>query len=469
LTISSNGAGEPPAVGDLVSRDGPAVEATHLSKRYRPHGEVGLAPIPWLSGRKRHRASRRGDTSLMDGGDDDDDDMEGDLDDVDDDKELGEFKEEDTEETADHERDIWALRDVSFEVTRGTVLGVVGANGAGKSTLIRILTRVSPPTGGYAVTRGRVAPAFSVVAGFVEGNKSGIQCITQAAEFFGIPRSVADSAIEPIRELTELGSMLDLPTRSYSSGNVGRLAYGIMLCLDPDILLLDELVSAGDPTFRARSFTALQERIEQGLTVVLATNDGRRLRELCNQTLWLRNGRVQALGPTDEVAPEYEREFASNVAVRAGRAPRSHPDRVAPAPATIETAGIYDMDGRPTELMRTGDDMLLELTFAVRDAPKRVRCAVVLFEDDAEIVRMSQPDPFDAQLPGTYAASVHIPGGTIPAATYRAKARLLEVSGEERQTLDQAEFVLEAVSDGSRPDAHPAGARRLAWELVQIG
>jgi ABC-type polysaccharide/polyol phosphate transport system ATPase subunit len=445
------------------------VEAVNLSKCYRPHSAVEFAPIPWRP--RRRRRLRKDDKptagSLVSTTGDDDGDDDDDFDD--DDLDLGDAGEDLARGPVLPDREIWALRDVNFRLTPGSVLGVIGANGSGKSTLIRILQRVSPPTSGHAVTRGRVAPAYSVAANMIDANKSGVACIFRLARFFGVPREVAEAAVEPIRDLTELGDLLELPTRTYSSGQLPRLAYAISLCLDPDILLTDGIPSVGDPAFRVRALAALRARIDQGLTMVLATHDSKRLRELCTEALLLKEGRVEALGTADEVASRYEAAFAAEAAVRARSAPKHRPSPAVDASdVIINTVGVYDMNGQPREAMRSTDDALLELTFEVRRAPKRLRCVVALVADGATAVRLAQPTHYDAEEPGVYAASVHLPPRTVPMGTYEGKARILELIDEERRTLDQAEFELESLATGE-PVPRSVSAPKLTWEVVQLG
>jgi hypothetical protein len=243
--------------------------------------------------------------------------------------------------------------------------------------------------------------------------------------------------------------------------------------LDPDILLTDGVLTVGDSSFRARCRAALEERIEQGLTVVLAADNAGTVRRLCSDALWLREGRVEALGPADEVVPRYEAEMASKAAGRARAAAEESdsPSVSSEDPGLVlKTAGIYDMDGKPAELLRTTDDALMELTFELRDAPKRLRCLIDLVEDGRKPVRFASREPFDVLAPGVYAASVHVPAGTLPPASYRAQAAIRELSDEEQALgLASASFHFETVGDDdTEPDPARALRPRLPWDLTRI-
>jgi len=460
--------------GEQDSGPLPVVEVIELSKCFRARGDVGF--FPWSRRKRRPVQEERGPGLL--GGDDDDDDMDDDdMDDFEDD-----FDEPPHAEASEEpQRDTWALRDVSFTLPPGRTLGVIGENGSGKSTLIKLLSRVSAPTSGRVVIRGRIAPALSVVTGFIEPTRSGAHSVFQMARFFGIPKSVAESAIEPIRELSELGPALEQTTKSYSSGQLQRLAYAAMLCLDPDILVTDQAITVGDPGFRTRSLEALNARIEDGLTVVVTSPDTRRLPELCTDVLWLRGGRVEAFGPIDDVVPRYEREIGGARAIRVKKAARAGPDdptldAIAPPPPSrgpvsdveIQTAGVYDANGYPTNVVRTSDDLLIELMFDVHAAPKYLRAVVALIEDGGARARIAQPESFDIDAPGVYAVSVHVPAGYLKPGSYDGRARLLDVEDGQRATVGQAAFDLEAVGDRNGGRAFtPEGA--LVWDIAEIG
>lgn len=452
-----------PVPPDLETGPPPAIEAISLSKVYKPQSAVELKLIPW---RTRPRKRPEPDNSLLDTiGDDDDDGFDDDDDfDLDDDDDTP--VEEPAEQPTLTDGEIWALRDVSFTLAPGRALGVLGADGAGKSTLLKILNRITSPTTGHAIVRGRVAPSYSVALSFISARQSGVRSIFRLARFFAIPQSVAESAVEPIRELTELGDLLELPTRTYSTGQLARLAYGISLCLDPDIVLLDGLPSVGDPAYRRRAHAALEERIDQGLTVVVATNDLGHLRGMCTEALLLKAGRVEAFGSTAEVASQYEAESAAKAADRA----RASPKRAAQQPTAevvVNTAAVYDMRGQPMATMRETDDALFEMTVEVRTVPKRLRCVVALIADGALALRSIQPEPYDIHEPGVYAASVHWPPGTVPPGKYDGKARLLELVDEERRALDQADFDLISLSTDEAPPQRVRPSS-LEWDMVRL-
>jgi ABC-type polysaccharide/polyol phosphate transport system ATPase subunit len=460
---------------DRLADDGaePAVEALQLGKRYRPRHIAALVPIPWFR-RSPGLVPAPYDGDI--GGDDDDDE--------DDEEEL----ENDLE--PDDDRDVWALRDVSFALPPGRVLGVVGGNASGKSTLIRVLSGITGPTEGVAITRGRVAPTIEIVTAFLDRPKSGEQCIFQIARFLRIPRSVAVAAVEPIREFTELGDALGVAVRTYSSGQAQRLAYAISLFLDPDIVLADGRVVVGDRDFRGRCMTELQRRIDAGLTVVVATHDVKLLRTLCTDALLLRDGHVEAFGPAEEVAAEYEGanlpkvvpELELDDGPSAAEEPLEEPQEerteqgeqeepeTAPEPLAMRSARIYDMRGRPLDLVRVGQDTVIEVSFDLREAQKDIQVVLTLTTEDRTRMRIPQRRLFHAAEPGLYVASVHIPRRTLTAPLYKARATVIERVDDERTVLGEMSFVFETfddVGEQRKPLASKA-LRRLSWEVARV-
>jgi ABC-type polysaccharide/polyol phosphate transport system ATPase subunit len=203
-------------------------------------------------------------------------------------------------------REIDALKDVSFSVRHGTVLGILGANGAGKSTLVRTIAGILPPTSGRVELEGRVSTLLALGVGF---NKqlSGRENVVLGGLAAGLSRSEMEAKYEEIVEFAELEDFMDLPMRTYSSGMYGRLAFSVAVNMDPDILLIDEALSVGDARFRRKSFDKMRELCGQARTIVLVSHALGSIRELCDEAIWMHKGEVRGWDEPDAVIEAYTR------------------------------------------------------------------------------------------------------------------------------------------------------------------
>jgi ABC-type polysaccharide/polyol phosphate transport system ATPase subunit len=197
-----------------------------------------------------------------------------------------------------------ALRGVSLRIDRGERVGVVGSNGAGKSTLLRVISRIYPPTSGMVRVRGNVAPLIEMGAGF-NVELSGRDNIRLNGAMLGFSRKEMDARAAGIWEFTGLGEFTDLPLKYYSSGMYSRLAFAIATEIEPDILLLDESLNAGDASFMAKAKVRIRSLLDRSHVVVIVSHDMRSLRELCTRGIRLTKGRVTDDGPIDEVIDRY--------------------------------------------------------------------------------------------------------------------------------------------------------------------
>nr|WP_196807555.1 ABC transporter ATP-binding protein [Candidatus Solirubrobacter pratensis] len=203
-------------------------------------------------------------------------------------------------------REIEALRDVSFEVGRGGVTGVIGVNGAGKSTLMRCVAGILPPSHGRIEVHGRVSTLLALGVGF-NRQLSGRENVVLGGLAAGLRRDQLAAKYEEIAEFAELGDFMDLPMRTYSSGMYGRLAFSVAINMDPDILLVDEALSVGDARFKRKSFDKMGELCAKAGTILLVSHALRSIRELCDQVIWMDKGKLVMHGDTDEVVDAYER------------------------------------------------------------------------------------------------------------------------------------------------------------------
>ena len=203
-------------------------------------------------------------------------------------------------------REIEALREVSFEVPHGAVLGLVGANGAGKSTLVRTVTGILPPTEGRVEVHGRVSTLLALGVGF-NRNLTGRQNVVLGGLAAGLSRDELAEKYDEIAGFAELGEFMDLPMRTYSSGMYGRLAFSVAVHMDPDILLIDEALSVGDARFKRKSFEKMRELCAEARTIVLVTHALGSVRELCSEAIWLHKGRLAMCDEPAKVVEAYTR------------------------------------------------------------------------------------------------------------------------------------------------------------------
>jgi ABC-type polysaccharide/polyol phosphate transport system ATPase subunit len=203
--------------------------------------------------------------------------------------------------------EFWALRNVNLQIGRGERVGIIGANGAGKSTLLRLLARIYPPTSGSLSIRGTVAPLIEMGAGF-NSELSGTDNILLNGAMLGFSRRQMQRKVEGIFEFTGLGEFADLPLKYYSSGMYMRLAFAIATEVDPDILLIDESLGAGDAAFVDKAKARIRGLLDRSNVVVIVSHDMASLRQMCTRGIWMRQGRVEADGPIDDVVDAYMAE-----------------------------------------------------------------------------------------------------------------------------------------------------------------
>jgi len=205
-------------------------------------------------------------------------------------------------------REVRALEHVNLTISHGERVGILGPNGAGKSTLLKLLAGVYLPTHGRREVRGQISSLFQISLGF-EHDATGWDNIMYRGYLQGeTPRSIRKK-MQPIAEFSELGEFLDMPVRYYSSGMMVRLAFAISTAIEPDILLVDEVLSAGDMAFQIKARQRMQELIGKARAVVIVSHDTTSLSRLCDRALWLDHGRIRMEGPVNEVIAAYTQQF----------------------------------------------------------------------------------------------------------------------------------------------------------------
>ena len=203
-------------------------------------------------------------------------------------------------------RNNWALSDVSFDVHRGEVIGLVGTNGAGKSTLLKAVCGVYEPTKGSVITNCNICPMIELGAGF-DTELTASENIFLNGAIMGYSKEFLNERYEDIVNFSELHNFMDVPIKNFSSGMMARLAFSVATITDPEILIVDEILSVGDPAFQTKSEKKMMSMINGGTTVLYVSHSIDSIRRLCNRVIWLDHGRVVAIGETNRILNAYLR------------------------------------------------------------------------------------------------------------------------------------------------------------------
>ena len=202
-------------------------------------------------------------------------------------------------------KEFWALRNVSFSVEKGEVLGVIGHNGAGKSTLLKVISGILRPTEGSVTVQGNIVPMLELGSGF-DFDMTGRENIFLNGAILGYSKEFLTAKYQEIVDFSELGDFIDEPLRNYSSGMMMRLAFSIATVVEPEILIVDEILAVGDADFQAKSKRRMMELMSGGTTVLLVSHTLSQVREMCDKVLWIEHGQVQGYGEAKVLCDAYE-------------------------------------------------------------------------------------------------------------------------------------------------------------------
>ncbi len=201
--------------------------------------------------------------------------------------------------------EFWVFHDITFDIAPGEVMGIVGRNGAGKSTLLKLVARVMKPVKGQVGVNGKVTPLLELGAGF-DFELTGQENIYLFGSILGISRKEMNKKLGKIIEFSELGDFIDSPLRTFSSGMVTRLGFAVATAIDPDILLLDEILAVGDAGFQKKSLEVIHNFRDSGVTILFVSHNLTQIRTLCDKVVWLDGGKVRAWGDAPAVIDQYE-------------------------------------------------------------------------------------------------------------------------------------------------------------------
>jgi len=198
----------------------------------------------------------------------------------------------------------WVLRDLNLSIKKGEVLGILGINGCGKSTLLKVIAGVLKPTSGEVEVTGKIAPLIELGAGF-DMDLTGRENIFLNGAILGYSKEFMLSHYDEIVEFAEIAPFIDMPLKNYSSGMIARLGFAIATAINPEILIVDEVLSVGDFQFKDKSKNKIKEIIEQGTTVLFVSHSADEISEICDRVIWLKDGCIQRDGDVNEILNEY--------------------------------------------------------------------------------------------------------------------------------------------------------------------
>jgi len=313
----------------------------------------------------------------------------------------------------------WALRNVSFDVRQGEVVGIIGANGAGKSTLLKILNRITEPTSGGADIYGRVGALLEVGTGF-HPELTGRENVFLNGAILGMTRVEIKKKFDEIVAFAEIEKFLDTPVKRYSSGMYVRLAFAVAAHLEPEILLIDEVLAVGDARFQKKSLQKMEEvAANDGRTVIFVSHSMPTVARLCPRTIWLRGGEIAADGPSDEVIQKYSnvtfvdqdrvswRDGFSNAGVHELK---------------FKSVGLLDKKGRPTTHFDYSEPLNFELSYTVHESLYFCRIGFLVHALDGtpvfEVYDVDEDVKGGRREPGSYMIRCEVPGDMLKPGRY---------------------------------------------------
>lgn len=283
-------------------------------------------------------------------------------------------------------RAVRAVRDFSLCLDRGQALGLIGPNGAGKTSLLRLIAGISEPTSGTVRTRGRILPLLELGAGF-HPDLSGYENIFLQGILFGVDRIRVENRLDEIVDFAEIRDFIHMPVKHYSSGMTMRLGFSIAVHLDPDVLLIDEAFSVGDAHYRRKCLRKMEDLHEAGCAFVLVTHDIDLVERVCDEVIWLDEGRVRARGRGSGIGQEYRHAMIGRVFPRP--VPLFSERQIAESPvgrfgngrATIERLEVLDEAGLARHWFRTGEAMRVRVLYRARERLDDLGCQIAIVSD----------------------------------------------------------------------------------------
>jgi lipopolysaccharide transport system ATP-binding protein len=360
-------------------------------------------------------------------------------------------------------RELWALQNVTFNVPRGSILGVIGPNGAGKTTLLKVLSRVTPPTTGRVVGHGRVIPLLALGAGF-QPDMSGRENIFLNAALYGIAAPEVEARMQEIIDFAGIEEFMDMPVKKYSSGMYLRLAFSVAINMEPDILLADEVLAVGDLEFQEKCLERVQQAGRTGMTVLFVSHDMTAITRLCDQVLWLNAGEIVKLGEPDDVVSEYQNSAWALTASKLSPHGGAHISAL----TEILSVTLRSADGHQIGAVHATHESRIRIVHRFIKSGYYGRYTIHVRARGAVAFRSRTPEDVLIEQPGIYSAEVSIPAGLLADTVYTVDVNVVALRGEEYVPTVVHNALSFQVFDPAAKQRDALGgvvAPRLRWDL----
>lgn len=371
------------------------------------------------------------------------------------------------------ENEFWALNDVSFSVNEGEVLGIIGRNGAGKSTLLKILSRITPPTQGEITMRGRVASLLEVGTGF-SGELSGRENIYLNGAILGMTQKEIRKKFDAIVDFAEIEKFLDTPVKFYSSGMYTRLAFAVAAHLDPEILIVDEVLSVGDVQFQKKSLGKMEELSQKGgRTVIFVSHNMGAVNKLCSRTAILEKGKLTYLGNTAKALNSYFSSSSASGLIFEQKSVKSKK-------MNLRKVILFPDQKNPSENINYDEDIIIRLEYEVNTFISGCVVWIHLLTLDNTVVFCTADYDMNnklekVRLPGYYQSDIHIPGKLLNPNTFIVDVGINTINGSEN--FDRTETLrFNVIDNGTTPQSlhnEPSRAGMFQpffdWKTAKLG
>lgn len=372
--------------------------------------------------------------------------------------------------------EFWALKDVSFTIDRGEVVGIIGRNGAGKSTLLKIISRITYPTSGEVRLLGRVASLLEVGTGF-HPELTGKENIFLNGAILGMRRSEIKQKMSKIIEFAEIDKFIDTPVKHYSSGMYMRLAFAVAAHLVSEILIVDEVLSVGDTQFQKKCLGKIHDVADSGRTVLLVSHNTQATLRLCTKVILLENGKIKKKGYPSDVISSYiktDRELRAHKEWQINSAPG---DKI----VRLRYVRIYNQEGHIQEVFDSRNDIGIEVGYMVYETVQHLAAEISMYNQEGTLIFSSanQYDKkwFSQHNPGTFKATCWIPGNLLTEGTFYIRVNILQIQIPLNKHVIVQEALIFQVIDTMEGDSarghvahqYPGIIRpKLTWKTIQL-